>query len=243
MAKLDISPEILDALHKLSSLLEAEDSLDKTLNTVVELAVATLPGCDSAGVTLRLHGKDTTAAASDDYTLEIDKIQYDADEGPCVSAVEESEIHQIQSIFEETRWQEFCSRAADKGVRSVLSIPLNSDGTAGGLNLYAKTERAFDETAIGVGKIFAKQATIALQNAQTYTAARRVADQLKEGLKTRDMIGQAKGILMEREGVSDEQAFEMLKIISQNSNVKLRDIAQRLIEERNGTDQEPPPDR
>jgi GAF domain-containing protein len=231
VTKLDISPEIVDALHKLSSLLEAEDSLEKTLNTVVDLAVATLPGCDSAGVTLRLHGKDTTAAASDDYTLEIDKIQYDADEGPCVSAVEESQIHQIESITEETRWPGFCSRAADKGVKSVLSIPLHPNGIAGGLNLYAKTEGAYDEAAIGVGEIFAKQATIALRNAQTYTAARNVADQLKEALKSRDMIGQAKGILMEREGVSDEQAFEMLKIISQNSNVKLRDIAHRLIEE------------
>jgi GAF domain-containing protein len=232
MSKLDISSELLDALHQLSSLLDTEDALEKTLNTVVDLSVATLPGCDGAGVTLRVKGKDTTAAASDEYTLEIDRIQYSSNEGPCVAAVEDGEFKQIASVSEETRWPEFCRRAAEKGFRSSLSLPLKLDGTVGALNIYAKTENAFDEKAIAVAGVFAKQATIALHNAQTYNAARRVADQLNEALKTRDMIGQAKGILMEREGVSEDEAFEMLKTISQNANVKLRDIAHRLIEEK-----------
>lgn len=232
VSKLDISPELLDALQKLSSLLESQDALEKTLNTVVDLSVAALPGCDSAGVTLRVDGTHTTAAASDEYTLEIDKIQYDSNEGPCVYALENSEFQHIDAVSEETRWPEFCRRAAEKGFRSSLSFPLNQNGTVGALSIYAKTERAFDEPAIKVAEIFARQATVALQNAQTYGAARNVAENLNEALKSRDMIGQAKGILMEREGVSDEEAFEMLKTISQKSNVKLRDIAQLLAEQR-----------
>jgi AmiR/NasT family two-component response regulator len=113
-----------------------------------------------------------------------------------------------------------------------MSFPLNADGTSAALNLYAKKENAFDESTTVMGQVFANQAAIALQNARTYMAARKVADQLNEALKTRDLIGQAKGILMEREGVSDEEAFDMLKTISQNSNVKLRDIAQKLVAER-----------
>jgi GAF domain-containing protein len=229
--KLDISPELLDALQKLSSLLEAENGLEKTLATVVELAVVSVAGCDSAGITLRNGGRDTTTAASDDYTLEIDKIQYGEGQGPCVSAMAESAIQQIEVISEETRWPEFCRRAAEHGLRSALSLPLNSDGMAGTLNLYAKSERAFGARSVAVAEIFAKQSVIALQNAQTYAAARNVAEQLNEALKTRDVIGQAKGILMEREGISDEAAFEMLRTLSQNSNVKLRDVAQRLIGE------------
>ncbi|MGH3119308.1 MAG: ANTAR domain-containing protein [Gaiellales bacterium] len=235
MSKLEISTELLDSLQRLSSLLESEDALEESLSTVVNLSVVALPGCDAAGVTLRAEGRDTTAAASDEYTLEIDKIQYDSGEGPCVTAITEAKVQQIKAISQETRWPEFCRRAAERGVKSTLSFPLRSNGTVGALNLYAKTERAFTETSVEVGHIFANQATIALLNAHTYVAARQVAEQLNEALKTRDMIGQAKGILMEREGVSDDEAFDMLKTISQNSNVKLRDIARRLIDERTST--------
>lgn len=100
------------------------------------------------------------------------------------------------------------------------------------MNIYARAERAFDDTAIGVAEVFARQAKVALHNAQIYTAARRLADQLNEALQSRDMIGQAKGILMEREGLTDQEAFDMLRTISQNTNVKLRDIAERLIKEK-----------
>ncbi len=236
MSKLEISPELLEALQRLSSLLESEDALERTLQTVVDLSTGTLPGCDSAGVTMRIDGKKMTAAASDEYTLEIDRIQYDLDDGPCVAALEESDFKRIEAVSEETRWPEFCRRAAEKGFGSSLSFPLKADGTVGALNIYARKERAFGDDDIGVAEIFSKQVSIALANAQTYIAARRLSDQLNEALQTRDMIGQAKGILMEREGVSDEEAFEMLKTISQNSNVKLRDIALRLVEEKAHTD-------
>lgn len=231
VAKLEISPEILDALQKLSSLLETEDAFDRTLNTVVDLSVSTLPGCDSAGITLRIDGKDATAAASDGYALELDKIQYDTNEGPCVTVLGEGVPQHVEVVCEESRWPEFCRRAAARGLRSGASFPLRVNGTVGALNLYGRAERAFDQPARGVAEVFARQAGIALENAHVYEAARRLGDQLNEALKTRDVIGQAKGILMEREGISDAEAFEMLKTISQNSNVKLRDIAQRLIEE------------
>lgn len=203
------------------------------MDTVVDLSVKVLPGCDSAGITLRIDGQDLTAAASDEFALEIDKIQYKLDEGPCLTALQTSTIQKVEVVSEDSRWPEFGRRAADKGLHSVLSLPLGSDGTAGALNLYAKTERAFDDDAtVRVGEVFATQSGIAMRNARTYVAARHVADQLNEALQTRDMIGQAKGILMEREGVTDAEAFDMLKTISQNSNVKLRDIAHRLIEEK-----------
>lgn len=232
MAKLDMSPEILHALQKLSSLLESEDAFERTLKTVVDLACSTLPGCDSAGVTLRIDGRDTTAASSDSYTLELDKIQYDSDQGPCVEALETGVPQFIDAISDETRWPEFRERAASQGLRSSASFPLRTNGPVGALNLYAREEHAFDEASRSIGEIFARQSSIALENAHIYAAARQLGEQLNEALKTRDLIGQAKGILMEREGISDPDAFEMLKTISQNSNVKLRDIAQRLVEEK-----------
>jgi GAF domain-containing protein len=234
VSKLEMSPEIIDALRKLSSLLVTDDAFDRTLNTVVDLSVSTIPGCDSAGVTLRSQGEDTTAAASDDYALEIDRLQYDSNEGPCLSALEEGSPQQIETVAGESRWPEFRRRAEAAGFRSSLSFPLRINGTAGALNLYAKSDRAFDEASLGVADLFAQQAAIALENAHVYAAARRLGDQLNEALQTRDLIGQAKGILMEREGVSDPEAFEMLKTISQNSNVKLREVAGRLVADKIG---------
>lgn len=231
MSKLEISPEILTALQELSALLECDDSIDRTLQTVVELSVATLPGCDSAGVTLRAAGQTRTAAASDEYALSIDEIQYDLDDGPCVEALEREVAIHIDSVAEETRWPQFVRRASEKGLRSSVSQPLRPEGSTGALNLYATKEHAFDEKAIQISEIFAKQATIALHNADAYVAARRLSEQLNEALRSRDLIGQAKGILMEREGIDDEAAFEMLKTASQNSNVKLREVAQRIVDE------------
>ncbi|MFN2594625.1 MAG: GAF and ANTAR domain-containing protein [Actinomycetota bacterium] len=232
MAKLDISPEILDALQKLSSLLEGENAFERTLSTVVDLSVSTLSGCDSAGVTIRVNGKNTTAASSDGYTLELDKIQYDSDQGPCLETIDVGEPHYIDSITEDSRWPEFRERASAEGLRSSASFPLRMNGSVGALNVYSRTENAFDEPARRIGEIFARQASIALNNAHIYDAAQLLGEQLNEAVKTRDLIGQAKGILMEREGISDAQAFDMLRMSSQNTNVKLRDIAKRVVEEK-----------
>jgi GAF domain-containing protein len=232
VSKLEISTELLTALQELSALLETDDVLATTLRSIADLSVSTLPGCDAAGVTLRGAKGDMTAAASDEYALEIDHIQYDSDEGPCVAALAENQFHHIVAVSEETRWPEFCRQAEQRGFRSSLSYPLHENGSVGALNIYSKRDDAFDEASIAVGGIFAAHATIALRNAHTYVAARDLTDQLNEALKSRDMIGQAKGILMERENVSDDAAFAMLRTISQNANVKLRDVAERLIEEK-----------
>lgn len=231
MSKLEISTEILQALQRVSGLLESDSPVDATLQTVADLCVSTIPGCDSAGVTVRVDGHHATAAASDAYAFEIDKIQYDANEGPCVFALEEATFIQIDAVSEETRWPEFCERAAQHGFRSSLSYPLVTDENRAALNIYGKAERVFDEAGIGIGELLASQATVALKNARMLSASRHLADQLQVALENRDTIGQAKGILMERERITDAQAFEMLKTISQSTNVKLRDVAQRLIED------------
>src|SRR3712207_993781 len=117
VSKLEMSPDILAALQKLSSLLESEDAFERTLHTIVDLSVSALPGCDSAGVTLRVDGKDATAAASDSYALEVDQIQYRSGQGPCLSALDTRKAQKIDDVSEDSRWPEFCRRAADTGLR------------------------------------------------------------------------------------------------------------------------------
>jgi AmiR/NasT family two-component response regulator len=100
------------------------------------------------------------------------------------------------------------------------------------LNVYSRAENAFDEEARALGQLLAAQASVALKNAQVYAAARDLGEGLRVALESRDLIGQAKGILMEREGIDDATAFEMLKTISQHANVKLRDVARKVIDEK-----------
>jgi GAF domain-containing protein len=239
MSQLYLSPELLDALQKLSTLVAEESTLEATLQTVVDLTAGTLPGCDSAGVTLHTDGGETTAAASDEFTLEIDRIQYSTEQGPCLQAMRDGKIVRLEAVSEETRWPDFVIRAAEAGFASSLSFPLKVNGSIGALNIYAKKEHAFDERGLALGEIYSKQAEIALINAHTYRAAKKMAAQLQEAIESRDLIGQAKGILMERESISSDEAFGMLVSASQAANIKVKEIARRLVEEKHAADAGP----
>ena len=216
----------------MSGLVASEGDLDQTLQTVVDLTVGTLPGCDSAGVTLKKGDGGMTAAGTDAFTLEIDKIQYSSGEGPCLQAMNDQEKVEIEAVSQESRWPEFTRRAQEAGFRSSLSFPLQANGSVGALNIYSKTERAFDDESRMLGDIYAKQASIALKNAITYSAAKQLTAQLEEAVASRDLIGQAKGILMERESMTDEEAFQMMVAASQAANIKVKEIALRLVEEK-----------
>lgn len=232
MSKLEMSPEMLRALERLTTLLVTDDALDKTFDCIVELSTAVVPGCDAAGITLCTDAGFRTTSATGDFALAIDQIQYDEGEGPCLEALASKTIQRIEAVSVESRWPAFTPRASEIGFGSNVSFPLDVNGTVGALNVYSKQERVFDEGALEIGKVFVRQARIALNNAHTYVAARRLSDQLNEALKSRDLIGQAKGIIMEREGVTDAEAFEMLRTISQHTNVKLRLVAEQVIAER-----------
>ena len=125
----------------------------------------------------------------------------------------------------ETRWPRFTRRAFDLGVRSMLSFQLFTDDSLGALNLFSRESHAFTAESEHVGTLFASHAAIALRGAQQ-------EKQLNETLVTRDLIGQAKGILMERHQIDGHTAFEMLVKASQNSNTKLIDVATFLIKQK-----------
>lgn len=236
MSKLEISPGMLRALEKLTTLLETDDALDKTFDSIVELSVGVVPGCDAAAVTVRTDAGPRTTSATGDFALEIDQIQYDEDEGPCLEAMASNALQRIKAISAEARWPAFVPRAQAAGFGSNMSFPLAVNGTVGALNIYSRRESMFDESAVEIGKVFVRQARIGLNNAHAYAAARRLTDQLNEALESRDLIGQAKGILMEREGVSDAEAFGMLRKTSQHSNVKLRLVAQEIVADHRSSD-------
>jgi transcriptional regulator with GAF, ATPase, and Fis domain len=198
----------------------AEQDVQHTLQKIVGLAVETIAGCDHAGVSFLKSGDVSTPAASDTVPELVDAIQYETSEGPCLSAIRDHEVFETGDLQREARWPLFSSRAhRETGITSMMCFRLFVAGdTLGALNLYSKAVDAFDERSRTFGLVFAAHAAMALA-----TAIRE--EQMDEALESRDIIGQAKGILMAREGVDANQAFDMLRRASQRLNRKLRDIA------------------
>ena len=212
------------------TLAEGQDDLQSALDKIVRLAVDNLDACEFAGISMVEKGKITSPASSNDIPKKVDEIQSETGEGPCIDAIREHEVFQTGELRDERRWPKFSVRAHEEtGVCSILSVRLFvEEDTMGALNLYSTTPHAFDDSDVALGTVFAVHASVAM------LAARR-QESLEQKAQSRDVIGRAKGILMARSGVTDEQAFEMLRTASQRMNVKLRDVAQRIAE------QTPPP--
>ncbi|HEX2046657.1 MAG TPA: GAF and ANTAR domain-containing protein [Acidimicrobiales bacterium] len=203
----------------------AQEDVQQTLQKIVDLAVETLDGCDCAGITFLKGRQFSTPAASSDVPRKVDAIQYETGEGPCLDAIREHDVFRTGDLEHERRWPKFSPRAREEtGVTSMVCFRLFVDGdTLGALNLYSKARDAFDDEAVAVGSVFAAHAAVALSSALH-------DEQMEEALQSRDVIGQAKGIIMAREGVDADEAFDMLRRASQRVNVKLRDIARQIAE-------------
>ena len=204
-----------------------EAGVHRTLERICQLAVATIPGCQYASVTLVAGRRVTAEGATDELAVAVDRIQYEAGEGPCLNAIDTHEVFQSNDLRTEERWPAFAQRAAaETGVRSMLCFRLfKRENTMGALNLFSKSTGAFegDEEAHEYGAVFAAHAAVALAGAQDRA-------NLDDALKTREVIGQAMGLLAGREGVSMDQASAMLRNGSQRLNIKLRDVAQQIVD-------------
>ncbi|MDD7968360.1 GAF and ANTAR domain-containing protein [Actinomycetospora lemnae] len=208
----------------------AATSVEDTLALILAAAVDTSPATDMAGVLLlEGRGKIVSPATTDEVVNELDQVQADTGEGPCVESIYDEEIVLVQDFAEhEDRWPHFVRRALDHGVHSSLSFQLYSENKrAASLNLFSRRTHAFGEDDRVLGALFANQAGLALRGAQR-------AAQLDRAVSSRDVIGTAKGILMERFGLSDDEAFQRLVRSSQDTNIKLVDVARWLVGEAGG---------
>lgn len=211
--------------------LEDSEGMGDTLRRVAELARRRLPGCDDAVVVTRAPDRARTIAATSEPLRALDELQYLHGVGPCLEALVYREPRRIDDTTVETRWPRFTSDAADAGFRSLLTLPLGLAARAtGALSLYSRRPSAFVNTAHDLALIFAAEGGIALAHADVYYASRRVVQELGKALETRGVVEQAKGILMAREAINDDEAFNRLRRTSQNRNVKLRDVAAEVIQ-------------
>ena len=210
------------------------DSFDDVLLRIAEAAVLTIAGCRMASVTLSERSGYRTAASTDPAATAVDHAQYQSHEGPCLDAVDAPMVY-AQS-FPDERWPTLASRPTESGVQSALSYRLAaaSSGTAdsggGSLNSYGVIPYAFNDTAQEIGLILAAHASVAARAVDERSTLQSLGRDLQQALLSRDVIGQAKGILMERLKITPEDAFDLLRRSSQHLNVKLRDVARGLAE-------------
>lgn len=202
-------------------------SLDDVLADVTAAAVELIPAADLAGVLLlKAGGEFESVANTDGLVAQLDKLQDDFAEGPCHDAALNETIVRSDDMRDEPRWPRYAPAAVQHGVLGGLSFKLyTAERTAGALNLFSFQPNVWDTEAETIGTVFAAHAAAAIM-------AGRHGRQLQSALSTRDRIGQAKGIIMERYGVDDVRAFELLRRLSQESQTKLVDIAQRVINTR-----------
>lgn len=200
-----------------------------TLQLTVDLAVATVEGCDAAGVFVVRDEEVVTAAASHPLVIELDTLQFASDEGPCLDAVSDGGTIYATDLADDPRWPQFGPDAARAGIRSALAFRL-SNRPISALNLYAHLPAAFGTTDRAKGLIFATLAGLALDTAGDRADEEQRLVNLHQALKTRELIGQAQGILIERERITGDQAFDVLRRASQHLNIKIRDVASTLVE-------------
>ncbi|MFD3812522.1 GAF and ANTAR domain-containing protein [Rhodococcus sp. NPDC058639] len=221
----DSPPELVQLLGDLAIELQNESGPEATLRGITGGAVSLIPGAWGAGIS-KVEGRETTAEAPTNPTVaELDELQTALGEGPCLTALREHRTVHIEDMATETRWPRFARAAFGLGVRRMLSFQLFVVGdNLGALNLYGNDGIAFDEESRFVGSVLAQHASIAMIGASAQA-------QFDIALASRDIIGQAKGILMHREQLTGLQAFALLVKTSQNANIKLLEIARWVVDQ------------
>jgi hypothetical protein len=204
--------------------------LEETLRQIVAAAVGAIPGVDAGSISITEHGRIETRHPTSELIGKLDDIQSELREGPCITAIEDPPpsglvVAEDFAGADAQRWPRFAPYVVEAGYRALMSTQLaTSAGLRAALNLYSATPDAYDDDARTMAGLFGVQASMLLYGAETAAHLQRAVD-------SRDVIGQAKGILMERFKVDDEGAFTMLVKSSQDTNMKLIAVAHWLINE------------
>ena len=219
--------ELAVRMAELARSVSGPRSVNDVLSDVTAAVMELIPGTDTAGVLMiGKGGKFDSLAGITELPHQLDDLQMTFDEGPCVQAALDDVIVRTDDFRSETRWPRYAPAVVELGVLSGLSLKLyTANRTAGALNLFAFKPNAFNGEDETIGTVLAAHAAAAI-------LASREGEELHSALTTRDRIGQAKGVIMERYDVDDVRAFEMLRRLSQDSNTRLVDIAQRVVDTR-----------
>jgi GAF domain-containing protein len=226
-----VRDRLLQVLRDFTSDIVNPYDLDELLYRVTRDAVTVLEGA-GAGIMLEDDdGKLAFAAASHQIVMEVEQVQAHIGDGACHEAFVEREVVVVGDLREEQRWPEYVRRVTGAGLHAVLGIPMTAFGhTIGVINVYREGPSTWTDEDVDAGEILATVGAGYIVNASRMRAQHELQEQLHTAIESRDVIGQAKGVLMAREGVGADDAFQMLRSISQSNNLKLREVARRVVE-------------
>ena len=220
--------QIAGDFARLSRML-AEESGGLDPERLVRVAAHVTPHAEHCAITLMVASQPPrTVAATGSLPEEVDRIQYATEEGPCLRAMTHDGVTLVEDLRTDPRWPAFSARCvAETPVRSMLSTRLALDsGRSAAMNLYAYRPNQFADLDIGVASMFAPFVALAVQS----RLDQQQVSGLQSALTSSRQIGTAIGILMARELVTSQQAFDLLRSASNHLNRKLRDIADEVVD-------------
>ena len=218
------------ALGALSTALTSNNDMSGILDQVVQLVRGHVPGAEESSITLIRGKKAATVAATGPLPLALDEIQYHQGYGPCLDAGRWNEVVHVDDMSTEERWPLYTPLAVEHGVHCSVSLPLPVENyLVGAVNVYATRAGTFTKQSIAIGTALAAHITAALSFAESSHGHRLRAENLARAMRSRDVIEQAKGMIMAQQKCSAEAAFTMLRKLSMDANIKLQDLAVSLV--------------
>jgi GAF domain-containing protein len=225
--------EAAERLARVTRLLQTQRSLPAKLEAIVAIVKRTVPGCDASGIILIVDGEPTTSAVTDRLTVEVDLVQYDTNDGPCLAAINDGEVIRIDVMERDARFSRVAPGALAHDVNSVLSMPLAAhDRTVGALNIYSHQVNAFDAETVRQVQPLADYAAEVIGSSPLYAYSLDLVEGLLEDFESRTAIVRATGVLIATEGLSGDEAMDRLRHLALSSGESMRTVADWLLDER-----------
>jgi GAF domain-containing protein len=208
---LPLADELAAVSARMSGLLLTDESVESALGLISSLAVETIPGTSGAGVSTIDEHRRRSSGSTDERVRLADRLQYELDEGPCLSAAGQRGLVRIDDLTEDGRWPRWAEAVVPLGLRAAMSTALVAgDRSLGAIKVYADRPGTFDQHSEQLLTLFAAQAAMLVAHLQIHDRSKRLSDGLREAIHSRDVISMAKGILMGRHAIDEDAAFGML---------------------------------
>ena len=225
------SDHLVNVLQQLAEVLQTQRTLGAALAGIAEAATVSVPGCDAASIAISIAGRPATAAVTARVALELDMVQYDTQDGPCLRAFRSMSTVRVDLVDQGDAFPHFAEAARQKGLRGVLSLPaIWGDEVVGTLNLYSRSG-PFDESAESIASVLAAQVAIAVSRSPEFAAARGVVEQAQRDADDDADVNLAAGLLMVNESCTAEQAEGLLRQAAHCDERAILEIAQRIIQQ------------
>jgi GAF domain-containing protein len=226
-----MSEEVVTALEELAEVVQSQRTLGGALAGIAEAATISVPGCDVASIAISVAGRPATAAITGRVALELDLVQYDLDDGPCLTTFRTMRALRLDLVEPDAPFPHFAVAARREGVRAVLSVPATWGGdVVGTMNLYSRA-RPFDESAVSVATVLAAQVAIAISRSPEFRAARAVVEEAQRDADDDADVNLAAGLLMVNEACTAEQAHGLLQAAAIQDERTILEIAHRIIDQ------------